>query len=160
VARAPRPVHGRDRPLVVARSGAGPDARGAGADRLAARGDAGRGGRRARRRRVRAGARAGAAGGDPTDAATGVGGAGRRGSVRDAAALAAGLVTVTVWGSAFVAIRDAGRALSPGSVALGRLVVSLAILGAAAALRRERLPGRADLARIAAFGVLWLGVYS
>jgi hypothetical protein len=42
----------------------------------------------------------------------------------DLAALAAGLVTVTLWGSAFVGIRAAGEALSPGPLALGRLVVT------------------------------------
>jgi drug/metabolite transporter (DMT)-like permease len=78
----------------------------------------------------------------------------------DVAALAAGLVTVTLWGSAFVAIRDAGRTLSPGSLALGRLLVSLVVLGAAAMIWREPLPGRRDLLRIAAFGVLFLGAYS
>jgi drug/metabolite transporter (DMT)-like permease len=60
----------------------------------------------------------------------------------DVAALVAGLVTATLWGSSFVAIRDAGRSLSPGSVALGRRVALTFSLG------------------IAAFGVLWLGVYS
>src|SRR2546423_7827788 len=43
---------------------------------------------------------------------------------RDLPALAAGLVTVTAWGSAFVGIRAAGHALSPGSIALGRLLVA------------------------------------
>lgn len=78
----------------------------------------------------------------------------------DAAALAAGLVTVLLWGSAFVGIRAAAQWLSPGSVALGRLLVSAAILCAVAAWRRESLPRRADLVPIAAYGVLWLGVYS
>jgi drug/metabolite transporter (DMT)-like permease len=78
----------------------------------------------------------------------------------DRAALAAGLVTVSVWGSAFVAIRAAGEALSPGAVALGRLLVSSAVLGAVALARREQLPERRDLAQIALYGVLWLGVYS
>ena len=75
-------------------------------------------------------------------------------------ALVAALVSVTLWGSAFVAIRDAGETLSPGSIALGRLLVSLVVLGVAAAIVREPLPGRRDLAGIAAFGVLFLGVYS
>jgi drug/metabolite transporter (DMT)-like permease len=75
-------------------------------------------------------------------------------------ALAAALVTVTLWGSAFVAIRDAGETLSPGSIALGRLLVSLVVLGVAAWIVREPLPERRDLAGIAAFGVLFLGVYS
>ena len=78
----------------------------------------------------------------------------------DVAALAAGLVTVTAWGSAFVGIRAAGETLSPGALALGRLIVSLAILGTVAAVRRERLPGQLDLLWIATFGVLWLAVYS
>jgi len=78
----------------------------------------------------------------------------------DLAALAAGLVTVTLWGSAFVAIRAAGQSLSPGAIALGRLVVSSAILGAVALVRREPLPQRRDLGAIAVYGVLWLGVYS
>ena len=33
-------------------------------------------------------------------------------------------VTVTLWASAFVAIRFAGRALAPGPLALGRLMVA------------------------------------
>lgn len=77
----------------------------------------------------------------------------------DAAALAAGLVTVSLWGSAFVGIRAAGAALSPGSIALGRLVVSSIILGAVALIRREPLPARRDLIPIAAYGVLWLAIY-
>jgi drug/metabolite transporter (DMT)-like permease len=78
----------------------------------------------------------------------------------DAFALLAGLVTVTLWGSSFVAIRDAGETLSPGSLALGRLLVSLVVLGAAACIWREPLPRCRDLRAIAAFGVLFLGVYS
>jgi drug/metabolite transporter (DMT)-like permease len=79
---------------------------------------------------------------------------------RDIAAVGAALVTVAAWGSAFVAIRDAGQALSPGSLALGRLLISLLVLGAAASIHREPLPQRRDLLPIAAFGVLFLGVYS
>jgi drug/metabolite transporter (DMT)-like permease len=78
----------------------------------------------------------------------------------DVAALVAGLVTVAAWGSAFVGIRAAGEALSPGALALGRLIVSLAILGTVAAVRREPLPARRDLLWIAVYGVLWLAVYS
>ena len=78
----------------------------------------------------------------------------------DVSALVAALVTVTLWGSAFVAIRDAGQTLSPGSLALGRLLVSLVVLGVAALIWREPLPQRRDLLQIGAFGVLFLGVYS
>jgi drug/metabolite transporter (DMT)-like permease len=80
--------------------------------------------------------------------------------VADRPALAAGLTTVVAWGSAFVAIRAGARVLSPGAIALGRLVVSCAILSCVAAVRRERLPARSALLPIAVFGVLWLGVYS
>jgi drug/metabolite transporter (DMT)-like permease len=78
----------------------------------------------------------------------------------DIPALLAGLVTVVAWGSAFVGIRSAGHSLSPGSIALGRLLVCSALLGAVALWRREPLPRRRDLLTIAAHGVLWLGVYS
>jgi drug/metabolite transporter (DMT)-like permease len=69
-------------------------------------------------------------------------------------------VTVTAWGSAFVGIRTAGDAFSPGALALGRLVVSCAILGTVALVRREPLPERRDVLAIAAYGVLFLAVYS
>jgi drug/metabolite transporter (DMT)-like permease len=81
-------------------------------------------------------------------------------TVRMDAALVAGLVTVTLWGSAFVGIRAAGESLSPGALALGRLLVSSAVLTAVALVRRDRLPKRRDLIAIAAYGVLWLGIYS
>jgi drug/metabolite transporter (DMT)-like permease len=79
---------------------------------------------------------------------------------RDSAALVAGLVTVTAWGSAFVGIRAAGAAFSPGALALGRLVVSCAILASVALVRREPLPRRPDLLAISAYGLLWLAIYS
>jgi drug/metabolite transporter (DMT)-like permease len=78
----------------------------------------------------------------------------------DVAALVAGLVTVTAWGSAFVGIRAAGETLSPGALALGRLLVSSALLGCLALVRREPLPQARDLLAIGAYGVLWLGIYS
>ncbi len=78
----------------------------------------------------------------------------------DTLALVAGLLTVTLWGSAFVGIRAAGVAFSPGSLALGRLIVSSLLLGAVALVRREPLPKLRDLRSIAAYGVLWLAVYS
>lgn len=78
----------------------------------------------------------------------------------DVPALIAGLITVTAWGSAFVAIRAAGHALPPGALALGRLVVSTAILSAVALVRREPLPPRRDLLLIGVYGIAWLGVYS
>jgi drug/metabolite transporter (DMT)-like permease len=78
----------------------------------------------------------------------------------DTAALAAGLTTVVAWGSAFVAIRGAADVLSPGSIALGRLLVSTAALGLVALWRREAVPPLRELVPVAVYGVLWLGVYS
>jgi drug/metabolite transporter (DMT)-like permease len=79
---------------------------------------------------------------------------------RDLPALLAGLTTVSLWGSAFVAIRAAGRSLSPGSIALGRLLVSSAILTGVALARRQRLPPRDAVLPIGVFGLLFLGAYS
>ena len=75
-------------------------------------------------------------------------------------ALAAALVTVTLWASAFVGIRDAGRAIGAGPLSLGRLLVAATVLGALVAVRREALPPRADLPRLVLFGVLWLAAYN
>lgn len=75
-------------------------------------------------------------------------------------ALGAAMLTVTLWASAFVGIRSAGRDLSPGALALGRLLVASAALGALALARREGLPARRDLPGIALCGVLWFGLYS
>src|SRR3954463_5316179 len=74
--------------------------------------------------------------------------------------VAAALVTVSLWASAFVAIRSAGHELSPGALTLGRLLVAAVALGAVYVWRRERLPARGDLWRIALYGVLWFGAYS
>jgi drug/metabolite transporter (DMT)-like permease len=78
----------------------------------------------------------------------------------DPAALAAGLTTVLLWGSAFVAIRAAAASLAPGSIALGRLLVSSAALTAVALVRREQMPPRRAVVPIVVFGVLFLGAYS
>ena len=75
--------------------------------------------------------------------------------------LAAGAATVTVilWASAFVSIRSAGAAYSPGALALGRLLSGALALGAICLIRREGLPPRAAWRGIAVSGVLWFGLY-
>jgi drug/metabolite transporter (DMT)-like permease len=78
----------------------------------------------------------------------------------DVPTLVAALITVTLWGSAFAGIRAAGQTFSPGGLAVGRLLVSTAVLGAVTLFRRQPLPQRRDLVGIAVYGVLWLGVYS
>ncbi|HEY7149052.1 MAG TPA: DMT family transporter [Gaiellaceae bacterium] len=75
-------------------------------------------------------------------------------------ALAAGLVTVTLWASAFVGIRSASHHFSPGALAFGRLAIASVALGLIALLRREPLPARRDLAPIAVVGVFWFGLYN
>jgi drug/metabolite transporter (DMT)-like permease len=75
-------------------------------------------------------------------------------------ALGAGLVTVTLWASAFVAIRSASQHLSPGALALGRLTIASAALGLIALWRREPLPSRRDVATIALVGFFWFGLYN
>jgi drug/metabolite transporter (DMT)-like permease len=75
--------------------------------------------------------------------------------------LAAGAATVTVvlWASAFVSIRSAGAAYSPGALALGRLLSGALTLGVVCLVRREGLPPRSAWRGIAISGVLWFGFY-
>jgi drug/metabolite transporter (DMT)-like permease len=81
---------------------------------------------------------------------------------RRGALLAAGaaLVTVLFWASAFVGIRAAGKDIAPGPLALGRLLVASALLGAIVLVRREPLPRRSDLPLLLACGLLWLALYN
>ncbi|MGW1587607.1 DMT family transporter [Streptomyces sp. NPDC002386] len=72
---------------------------------------------------------------------------------------AAAALTVVLWASAFVAIRSAGDAYSPGALALGRLLAGALALGALCVVRREGLPPRSAWRGIALSGVLWFGFY-
>ncbi|MET7574431.1 DMT family transporter [Streptomyces sp. NPDC005492] len=74
-------------------------------------------------------------------------------------AAAAAAVTVVLWASAFVSIRSAGDAYSPGALALGRLLAGSLTLGVLCLVRREGWPPRAAWRGIAISGVLWFGVY-
>ncbi|MEU7280586.1 DMT family transporter [Streptomyces sp. NPDC045431] len=73
--------------------------------------------------------------------------------------LAAAGVTVVLWASAFVSIRSAGAAYSPGALALGRLLAGALTLGCVLLIRREGLPPRAAWPGILVSGLLWFGVY-
>jgi drug/metabolite transporter (DMT)-like permease len=75
-------------------------------------------------------------------------------------ALAAALVTVTLWASAFVGIRSASQELSPEALALGRLSIASLALGLLVLARREPLPSRRELPAIAFVGVFWFGLYN
>src|SRR4051795_1694640 len=78
----------------------------------------------------------------------------------DGLALAAALVTVMLWASAFVGIRDAGAQIAAGPLSLGRLLVGGAVLGAVVATRREALPPRADVPQLVLCGLLWFAAYN
>ena len=54
----------------------------------------------------------------------------------------------------------ADRELSPGALALGRLLAGSAALGILVLVRRAPRPSRGELAGIVVCGVLWFGVYN
>lgn len=86
--------------------------------------------------------------------------AARPAPLRDWRAPAAACVTVLLWASAFVSIRSAGAAYSPGALALGRLLAGSLALGTLLLLRREGLPPRAAWPGVLWSGLLWFGLYT
>jgi drug/metabolite transporter (DMT)-like permease len=78
----------------------------------------------------------------------------------DGRTVAAVVVTVLAWASAFVAIRFVGEDLSPGALALGRLLVGSAVLGLLMAGRGWVPPTRGEWGLLAVCGVGWFGVYN
>jgi drug/metabolite transporter (DMT)-like permease len=83
--------------------------------------------------------------------------------------LVAAAVTVLLWASAFVAIRQLGHELSPGALSLGRLLVGSAVLGVVVLLRRGETarateqpdwPAGRGWIQLIVCGVLWFGVYN
>jgi drug/metabolite transporter (DMT)-like permease len=78
---------------------------------------------------------------------------------QERAALAAAGVTVVLWASAFVSIRSAGEAYSPGAMALGRLAVAAVLLVGFGLVRRIGWPARGAWPGILVSGVLWFGGY-
>ncbi|AZG47493.1 DMT family transporter [Gordonia insulae] len=79
-------------------------------------------------------------------------------------------VTVALWASAFVVIRDLGPVFSPGAMAFLRLLFGVAALTvilvisrrrtATAASRAPRWPRGRGLGLVIAYGVAWFGAYS
>lgn len=69
-------------------------------------------------------------------------------------------VTVLSWASAFVVIRAVGDTLSPGPLALLRLLVGGAALGLLQLGRPWVRPTRREWLFVAGFGVLWFGGYN
>jgi len=70
------------------------------------------------------------------------------------------LVSVCLWASAFVGIRAAGRAFSPGALALGRLTLGSILLGALLLTRGWTRAARRDVGLLLIAGLLWFGLYS
>ncbi|MFJ3881647.1 DMT family transporter [Streptomyces sp. NPDC090077] len=68
--------------------------------------------------------------------------------------------TVCAWASAFVSIRSAGAAYSPGALALGRLLAASLVLVTLLLLRREGLPPRGARRGILLSGLVWFGGYT
>ncbi len=77
------------------------------------------------------------------------------------AVIAAVLVTMAAWASAFVAIRAVRDSFDPGPLALGRLTVGAVALGAAVLLRRAWVrPTRREWLLVLMCGVAWFAVYN
>ena len=74
--------------------------------------------------------------------------------------VAAVVVTVLAWASAFVGIRSLGEDLSPGALALGRLAVGTLVLGALLIPRGWVRPTAAEWRLLLLCGVGWFGVYN
>jgi drug/metabolite transporter (DMT)-like permease len=72
----------------------------------------------------------------------------------------AAAVTVVLWASAFVAIRQVGQDISAGALKLGRLLVGSVLLGFFVFTRPRRWPAQADWKLLLACGLLWFGVYN
>jgi drug/metabolite transporter (DMT)-like permease len=78
----------------------------------------------------------------------------------DGRTIAAVVVTVLAWASAFVAIRGVGEDLSPGALALGRLLVGTAVLGLLMVGRGWVRPYGREWGLLAVCGVGWFGIYN
>ena len=79
---------------------------------------------------------------------------------RDWRPLAAALVAICLWSSAFVGIRAATRTIAPGALALGRLLLGSVLLGLLLARRGAIRPTARELGLLGVAGLLWFGVYN
>lgn len=77
------------------------------------------------------------------------------------AVIAAVLVTMAAWASAFVAIRGVRDSFDPGALALGRLAVGAVALGIAVLVRRAWVhPTRREWLLVLVCGLAWFAVYN
>jgi drug/metabolite transporter (DMT)-like permease len=74
--------------------------------------------------------------------------------------VAAVVVTVLAWASAFVAIRAVNADFNPGSLALGRLLVGTLVLGLLLARGRWVRPTGREWALLVGCGIGWFGIYN
>jgi drug/metabolite transporter (DMT)-like permease len=74
--------------------------------------------------------------------------------------LAAIVVTVLAWASAFVVIRGTGDHFGGGSLALARLLVGSLLLGLLVLRGRWVRPSGREWAALALFGIAWFGAYN
>ena len=77
--------------------------------------------------------------------------------------VAAMVVTVVLWASAFVGIRAIGPHFSPGPLTLGRLAIAVVVLGFLVVpqlLKSRVLPKGREWLPILAYGVMWFGSYN
>jgi drug/metabolite transporter (DMT)-like permease len=74
--------------------------------------------------------------------------------------VAAVVVTLFAWASAFVAIRGVGEDFSPGALALGRLLVGTTVLGLLLSRRGWVRPTGPEWRLLIVCGVGWFGIYN
>ena len=74
--------------------------------------------------------------------------------------VAAVVVTLLAWASAYVAIRGVGEDFSPGALALGRLLVGTLVLGLLLSRRGWVPPTGREWGLLAVCGVGWFGIYN
>lgn len=78
----------------------------------------------------------------------------------DGRLVAAVLVTVLAWASAFVVIRSVGDTFSPGALTLGRLSVGSLALSVTMLSRHRMAMTRREWGLITFIGVAWFGIYN
>ena len=77
--------------------------------------------------------------------------------------VAAVVVTVVLWASAFVGIRAVGPHFSPGPLTLGRLAVAAVVLAALVVpqlLKSRMFPTGREWWPVLGYGVMWFGGYN